>query len=96
MIFVADAVPSELRAIVEFLNKKMDVAGVLAIEVRQYVGGDLKTLVPQVVAGRAMEPPNGPWTEKRFFEALRSRGAEEERVAMKLYDWAQKKMTEIR
>ena len=38
MIFVADAVPPELKRIVEFLNQQMNPAEVLALELRQYVG----------------------------------------------------------
>jgi hypothetical protein len=48
MIFVSDEIPSELKRIVEFLNEQMEPAEVLAIEVRQYLGGGLKTLVPRV------------------------------------------------
>ena len=48
MVFVADVIPTELRRVVEFLNEQMDPAEVLAIEVRQFVGRGLKTLVPQL------------------------------------------------
>lgn len=48
MIFVADRIPSELRRIVEFLNQQMDPAEVLALELRQFAGRDLKTIVPVV------------------------------------------------
>lgn len=49
MLFVADKIPRELKTIVEFLNEQMDPAEVLAIEVKQYVGEGLKTLVPRVI-----------------------------------------------
>jgi hypothetical protein len=39
LLFVADRVPSELRRIVEFLNRQMTPAEVLAVEIRQYAGG---------------------------------------------------------
>ena len=45
-MFVADEIPVELRRIVEFMNGQMDPAEVLAVEIKQYVGGNLKTLVP--------------------------------------------------
>ncbi|MGO9004488.1 MAG: hypothetical protein ACLQIQ_19955 [Beijerinckiaceae bacterium] len=48
MLFVADSIPIELRRIVEFLNKQMHPAEVLAIELRQFSGEGLKTLVPMV------------------------------------------------
>lgn len=52
MIFVADEIPKELRRLVEFLNEKMAGSGVevLAVEVRQFVGAEGRTvLVPRVI-----------------------------------------------
>jgi hypothetical protein len=53
LLFVADVIPPELRSIVEFLNRQMSPAEVLAVEIRQYVGGSLerplRTLVPRVI-----------------------------------------------
>src|ERR1019366_3693477 len=71
LIFVADQIPSELRRIVEFLNSQMDPAEVLAVEVRQFVGGNLQTLVPQVIGQTAVaeqkrgsSPPREGWGPK--------------------------------
>jgi hypothetical protein len=76
LVFVADEIPSELRRVIEFLNKQMDPAEVLGIEIRQYVGAGLQTLVPRVI-GRTEEaqggktPERGPrWTPERFFPVL--------------------------
>ncbi len=49
LVLVADEIPPELRRVVEFLNSQMDPAEVLAIEVKQFVGENLKTLVPRVL-----------------------------------------------
>jgi len=49
MVFLADSIPSELRHAVEFLNDQMDPAEVLAIELKQFVGEGMKTLVPRVL-----------------------------------------------
>src|SRR5262249_18990480 len=49
LVFVADYIPAELRRVIEFLNVQMSPTEVLGIEVRQYIGEDLKTLVPRVV-----------------------------------------------
>ena len=49
LMFIADEIPPELRRVVEFLNSQMDPAEVLAIEVKQFVGENLKTLVPRVL-----------------------------------------------
>lgn len=48
LLFVADVIPPELRAIVEFLNAQMDPAEILAIEIRQFTSGTMRTLVPNV------------------------------------------------
>lgn len=53
MIFVADVIPAELKRIVEFLNEQMDPAEVLAVEVKQYIGDGLKTVVPRLVGQTA-------------------------------------------
>ena len=49
MVFVADSIPAELRRVIEFLNEQMDPAEVLAVEVKQFVGEGMKTLVPRVL-----------------------------------------------
>lgn len=50
LIFVSDAIPAELRRVIEFLNERMSPTEVLGIEIKQYVStGDLTTLVPRVV-----------------------------------------------
>ena len=49
MVFVADYIPVELKTIVEFLNVQMDHAEVFVVELKQYVGEGLKTLVPRLV-----------------------------------------------
>jgi hypothetical protein len=54
MVFVSDEIPRELRRVVEFLNGQMNPAEVIAIEVKQYVGGEgVKTLVPRVIGQTA-------------------------------------------
>jgi hypothetical protein len=63
MVFVADDIPKELKSIILFLNKQMDPAEVIGIEVKQYVDekGAHKALVPQLIgkpedtAGRMYE-----------------------------------------
>ncbi len=53
LLFVADEIPSELRRIVEFLNEQMKSAEVLAVEIKQFTGQGLKTLVPRVIGQTA-------------------------------------------
>jgi hypothetical protein len=52
MLFVADRIPPSLQRIVEFLNRQMSPAEVLAVEVKQFtsnIDATLKTLVPRVI-----------------------------------------------
>lgn len=95
MLFVADLIPPELRKIVEFLNKQMDPAEVLALELRQFEGQGLKTLVPMVY-GQTQEAqqrkgsgaPKRQWDEASIFAELeRKSGAEAPRVAKAIAHW---------
>ena len=97
LVFVADEIPDELRTIVEFLAKQLDVADVFAIEVKQYVGASpdggepLRNLVPRLVAGHTPTPsvgsPKGRWTSGRFFEELTSSHPEALTVARNLAEF---------
>jgi hypothetical protein len=97
LLFIADEIPTELRRVVEFLNSQMDPAEVLAIEVKQFVGENLKTLVPRVVgqtetARQKKKVDRGEsrqWDESSFFSHLSQRRNEQEAaVARRLLDWA--------
>jgi len=80
MVFVADEIPTELRKIVEFLNEQMDPAEVVAVEIKQFVGEGMTTLVPRVlgVTAAAQAKKQGvsgtKWTEERFAEAMTADG----------------------
>ena len=97
LVFVADEVPPELRRVVEFLGGQMDPAEVLAVEIKQYVGRGMRTLVPRVVGQKAQKPPRPrppsvQWDESSFFQTLRERrGAEEAACAGRVLGWAKKK-----
>jgi hypothetical protein len=97
LIFIADEIPPELRRVVEFLNSQMDPAEVLAIEVKQFVGENLKTLVPRVLgqtetARQKKSADRGEsrqWDEASFFSDLsQRRGEQEAAVARSLLEWA--------
>lgn len=77
MLFVADSISPELRRIVEFLNWQMDPAEVLAIEIRQFVGDGLQTLVPRLFGQvEAKKPPSAralqEWDAESFLKELES------------------------
>jgi hypothetical protein len=104
MVFVADSVPTELRAITDFLSRQMSPAEVFAVEVKQFVGDDgLTTLVPRVVAGgiERRRRPSGDafkrWDEESFFKILeRKRGAAEVEAARAILAWAKPRFERIR
>jgi len=93
LIFAADVIPGELQRIVEFLNKQMNPAEVLAIEIRQYVGNDVRTLVPRVIgsskrAATASSRPSSQWGRESFINALEERrGSGIAAVAGSILDW---------
>ncbi|MCB9650902.1 MAG: hypothetical protein H6730_30575 [Deltaproteobacteria bacterium] len=94
LIFVADRIPQELRRIVEFLNTQMHPAEVLAVEVRQFEGEQLRSLVPKVLGQTAAAqqrrsgPRGSPWTDEAFFAALaESAGPAALKAAQELLQW---------
>jgi hypothetical protein len=102
MVFVADEIPAELRRVVEFLNRQMAPAEVLAVAVRQYVREGLRTLVPQVLGQTAEAQtrkagrPRRQWDEKSFFAALDEAGdAASIAGARRVYRWAQEHLPRL-
>jgi len=101
LIFVADKIPTELRRIIEFLNEQMNPAEVLAVEIKQYVGEGMKTLVPKVVglASKRHSPSSSEsrqWDEQSFFEEMEQRcGVKGVEVARKILDWAKNNNIQI-
>lgn len=102
LVFVADVIPPSLKAIIEFLNRQMDPAEVLGVEVRQYVGAGLKTLVPRLV-GRTAAADTAkdrtqltPWTEERFRRRLREKTNDAVvEVADRILAWARQNMPDF-
>jgi len=94
LIFAADEIPSELRRVVEFLNEQMNPAEVLAIEIRQYVGMGVRTLVPSVIGSSkrvttAAGRTSVQWDRELFVNTLRERrGSEAVAVATNILEWS--------
>jgi hypothetical protein len=103
MLFVADQIPAELRRIVEFLNRQMDPAEMLALELRQFAGEGLKTIVPMVYGQteeaqqkKAAGTPKRQWDEESVLAALGSRsGPEALRVAKRIGRWMKEHADEV-
>jgi hypothetical protein len=100
LVFVADRIPVELQRVVEFLNAQMSQAEVLAIEVQQYVGQQLRTLVSRVVGQTAVaqqrkEPARASqsvrvWDEPTFLAELETRhGPKAVELARRIIAWAE-------
>ena len=104
LVFVADKVPTELRRVVEFLNQQMDPAEVLAVEIKQYVGGTLRTLVPRVIGqtAEAQQKKSSTtrgsrhWDEASFFEELSAQAPASVEPARAIYEWATNRAFRIR
>lgn len=105
MLFVADEISKELKRIIEFLNEQMTPAEILAVEIKQFVGGGYKSLVPKVhgqtekikIKKDSNAAPNWRWDEESFFKELKSRSCDEDAmIAKKIFDWANGKVPGIR
>jgi hypothetical protein len=104
LLFVSDAIPSELRRIIEFLNKNMDPTEVLGLELRQFQGRGLRTMVPLVVgqteeAVQRRNPTSRSvrnWDEDSFFADLGTRASEVElQAARGVVNWMKEKADRI-
>jgi len=86
LVFVADVIPKELRRMVEFLNEQMNPADVFAVEVKQYVGEGLQTLVPRLIGASERKRAAGvrakkKWNEPDFLAAIRERAGDDAATA---------------
>ena len=59
LLFVGDEIPAPLEGVVEFLNEQMPNIEVLAIEIKQFRGGQTQTLVPRVLGRTAKASAQG-------------------------------------
>ncbi|WP_026079574.1 hypothetical protein [Spirulina subsalsa] len=98
LIFVADRISPELQRMVEFLNKQMDPAEVLAVEIKQYISHQdgLKTLVSKVIGqtAEALQKKSSTarerrqWDERSFLEEYQVRyGEDEASLVEDIYEW---------
>lgn len=105
LVFVADRIPVELRRIIEFLNEHAKDVEVLGVELRQYVGSNLRTIVPRVIGqtaaaeqvkGSGSTRSSRQWDESTFFPELERRhGAVHVEAARQILHWANKQQLRI-
>jgi hypothetical protein len=97
MVFAADEIPPELWRIVEFLNSQMDPAELLAIEIRQFVRGELRTLVPSVIGQTSQAElrktgSGSQWDETTLLKKLEERDDRVgQQVIRDVLDWARRR-----
>jgi hypothetical protein len=101
LLFVADSIPTELKRIVEFLNRQMNPAEVLAIELRQYTNGaGTRTIVPMVygqsqnaVSRKSAGGQRQTWDRESFLEGLKENKdvtSEQFDFALQILSWMEK------
>lgn len=101
LLFVADNIPTELKRIVEFLNRQMNPAEVLAIELRQYTdGAGTRTIVPMVygqtqnaVSRKAAGAQRQTWDRESFLEDLKENKdvtTEQFNFALQILSWMER------
>jgi hypothetical protein len=103
LVFVADEIPAELQRIIEFLDGQMNQAEVLGVEIRQYVGPGMRTLVPRGVGKTAQAgqrkrhaAEQREWDEESFFAELSRRGDDRAvQVARRIMDWTRERNLRI-
>ena len=105
LIVLADSIPAELRRVVEFLNRQMNPAEFLAVEVKQFEYEGQKVLVPRVLGvTEAIRQKKSPvatigkqWDEPMFMATIEENaGAEVRTLAEQLLRWiTPPKVTEI-
>lgn len=79
LLLVADKIPKEMQRIIEFLNEQMTPCEILGVKIKQFIGQDLKTLVPRVIGATikaqnqksVKSTPGSQWNEERFFEEIK-------------------------
>ena len=97
LVFVADQIPKELRRIIEFLNEHMQDVEVLGVEMPQYVGAGLTTIVPKVIGKTSVAEQTKSltggrqWDEASFFSEIEELSRSNAEVARRLLNWAQSK-----
>ena len=99
MLFIADSIPPELQRIVEFLNEQMNPAEVLAMEIKQYAGHNLKTMVSRII-GQTMKAIDVKvsrsgelkmWDKESVLEQIfLLKGGNIQTIAEKLISWCEK------
>lgn len=91
LIFLADRIPTELQAIVEFLNERIDPTEVLAVELRQYrTPNGPQVLVPRVL-GMTAAAKSTKRTSLPYEELLAEASPATREVEDRLIEWTSRR-----
>ena len=90
LVFIADKFAPETQRNIEFLNRQMQLTEVYAVEVKQYAGVGMKTLVPRVLNPSVLQADRRAvasgvgemWTADRFYKDVLERHGE---IAVKIF-----------
>ncbi len=103
LVFVADAIPPELRRVIEFLNGQMRAADVLGVEIKKFAGTGGTTYVPRVLGvtaeadAKKVTSGGQQWDEASFLSTLtQGRGDAEAVAARAILDWAARSRCSIK
>ncbi len=94
LLLIADMIPREMKRIIEFLNEQMTTCTILGIEIKQFAGQGLKTLVPRVIGAtekaqqqKSVRSTGGEqWNQERFFAEIRTRDPSNYDIYKKIFD----------
>ncbi len=93
LLLVADVIPREMKRIIEFLNEQMNTCTILGVEIKQFTGPNVKTLVPRVIGATtkaqsqktARATGGERWDEERFFEYVKQKDNVHYQLYEKIY-----------
>ena len=88
LLFVADEIPDPLARVVEFLNAQMPNIEVLAVEIKRFVNGNNKTLVPKVIGRTMAKTVRSRLTQESFLAGFENNQARD--LARRLLEVAKK------
>ncbi|MBF0124057.1 MAG: hypothetical protein HQL60_01820 [Magnetococcales bacterium] len=103
LVFLADQIPAELQRVVEFLNEQMARVDVIAVELKQFVGQGIQTLVPRLIGQTVLtkqkqegRSAKKQWDEESFLNLLNeNKGGEIAAIAKRMIDWMRRNSDEL-
>lgn len=95
LLFVADRIPDELRAVIEFLNSRMPDTEVYGVEVARYTDGVNECFVPRLIGDSVSAATDKPASQS-LDDLFAKAGSEVGRLRELLAAWASECGLEVR